>query len=214
MSNFSKKWQKKDQVATRRIGGIFGSPPPLKPQIDRAVREINALVSRLDQTEAKIKARDDSIFSRVVSSVQKGDREHASIYANELSEIRRVGQMATGAKLALEQVVLRLTTITDLGDVAAILAPTIAVVKGVGQGLSSLLPNAEGEISEISSLLSSTLVEAGSVGGVSLNFKAANQEAERVLEEAATVAEQRMAESFPEVPAAVQRESEEGDLAA
>ena len=108
---------------------------------------------------------------------------------------------------------LRLTTITDLGDVAALLAPTIAVVKGVGQGLSSLLPNAEGEISEISSLLSSTLIEAGSVGGVSLNFKVANQEAERVLEEAATVAEQRMAESFPEVPVAAQQDHEEEGLA-
>ncbi|MDA4129065.1 MAG: Snf7 family protein [Thaumarchaeota archaeon] len=214
MSNFSKNWQKNtDEGVSRKFGGLFRNPPPLKPQIDRGVREINMLVSRLDQTEAKIKARDESIFKHVVSATQKGDRAHATIYANELSEIRKVGQMVTGAKLALEQVVLRLTTLTDLGDIAATLAPTIAVVRSVGQGLGNLLPNAQGEINEISSLLSSTLVEAGSVGGISLNFEVANEEARRVLEEAEIVAEQRMTETFPEIPALVQREPEEEGLA-
>jgi division protein CdvB (Snf7/Vps24/ESCRT-III family) len=209
--SFSKNWQKKEQVSPSvRFGGMFKAEKPLRPEIDRAVREINTLVARLDQTESKMKSRDDTIFQKVVSATQKGDRAHASIYANELAEIRKVGQMVTGAKLALEQMVLRLTTLTELGDIAATLAPTIAVVRGVGVSLGDLLPNAQGEINEISSLLSTTLVEAGSVGGVSLNFEAANQEAERVLEEAAEVAEQRMAQSLPEVPVTVQQQEQQG----
>lgn len=63
-----------------------------------------------------------------------------------------------------------------------------------------VLPEAEGEIGEISSLLSSILVDAGQVGGYSLNFEAANEDAEKVLAEAAAVAEQRMKEKFPDIP--------------
>lgn len=164
----------------------------------------------LGQAEAKVKARDETIFSKVVYALQRADREHASIYANELSEVRKVGTTVSGAKLALEQVTLRLRTITDLGDVAATLAPTIAVVRGVGQGLGTLLPNAQGELSEISSLLSATLTEAGSVGGTSLNFEAANDEAEQVLQEASNVAYQNMEEQYPRLPISRRNEEQEG----
>jgi division protein CdvB (Snf7/Vps24/ESCRT-III family) len=76
----------------------------------------------------------------------------------------------------------------------------MSVIRSVRQGLVSVLPEAEGEIGEISSLLSSVLVDAGSVGGYSLNFEAANEDAEKVLAEAAAVAESRMKEKFPEIP--------------
>ncbi len=214
MSGFSKNWEKKqDKGNGRGLGNLLRNPPPMRPQIDQANREIALLLARLDQASARIKSRDEAIFAKVVSAVQKGDREHAGIYATELTQIRRVGTTVTGARLALEQVSLRLNTITDLGDVAATIAPTIAVVKGVGVGLGSIIPNAQGELEEISSLLSSTLVEAGTVAGGSFNFQAANSEAEQVLEEAASVAYQRMEKQFPEVPAEARQNEEEEGLA-
>jgi division protein CdvB (Snf7/Vps24/ESCRT-III family) len=76
----------------------------------------------------------------------------------------------------------------------------MAVIRNVKQGLVGVLPEAESEIGEISGLLSSILVDAGTVGGYSLNFEAANEDAERILAEASAVAEQRMKEKFPEVP--------------
>ena len=212
---FSSGWEKKQSP---RKGGGFGSffrnPPPIKPQLDRATRDIGILISRLDQAESRIKERDESIFRRVVDALRRGDNDHASMYANELSEVRNLGKTVSSARLALEQVSLRLKTITDLGDVAATLAPTIAVVRGVGQGLGGVLPNAEGELNEISSLLSSTLVEAGTVKGTTLNFGAANEEAERVLDEASAVAESRMTERFPAVPVAMRDEDETEGLTA
>jgi len=213
---FSGGWGKKDDAGNRKgFGALLRNPPPVKPQLDRAVRDIGILILKLDQADARVRERDQTIFRRVVAALQSGDKEHASMFANELSEVRKVGKTVTGAKLALEQVSLRLKTITDLGEVAATLAPTIAVVKGVGIGLGTIVPGAQGELNEISSLLSSTLVEAGTVGGTSLNFGAASEEAERVLVEASTVADQRMAEQFPEVPAAEpQRNEEEEGLAA
>ena len=111
-------------------------------------------------------------------------------------QLQRVG----GRQRPAEQITLRLNTITELGDIVVTLTPAMSVIRSVRQGLVSVLPEAEGEIGEISGLLSSILVDAGTVGGYSLNFEAANEDAEKVLAEAAAVAESRMKEKFPEIP--------------
>lgn len=166
----------------------------------------------MDGAVNRIRQRDEAIFDKVVASLAKHDNEHASVYANELSEVRKMGKVVAQAQLALEQIVLRLGTITDLGEVAVTLAPAITVIRSMKQGLSSALPEADREIGEISGLLSGILVDAGSVGGVSLNFDVANEDAQKVLEEAAAVAEQRISESFPEVPAGVGEQRQREDL--
>ena len=122
------------------------------------------------------------------------------MFANELAELRKMNKMVTQSKLALEQIVLRLNTVTELGEVVMTLAPATSVVRNLRQGLSGIMPEAEGEMSEISGLLSGILVDAGSVSGTSLNFETANEEAELALAEAAAVAEARMRERFPTSP--------------
>ena len=176
------------------------SPGPLKPRLDLATRQIQVQIAKLDATSTKLRERDSSIFNKVVGSLQKHDSQHASVFANELAEVRKMNKMVTQAKLAMEQIVLRLNTITELGDIVVTLAPAMAVIRNVKQGLVGVLPEAEGEIGEISGLLSSILVDAGTVGGYTLNFEAANEDAEKVLAEASAVAEQRMKEKFPEIP--------------
>lgn len=176
------------------------NPGPLKPRLDLAIRQIQVQVAKLDATSTKLRERDSQIFNKVVSSLQKHDTQHASVFANELAEIRKMNKMVTQAKLALEQIVLRLNTITELGDIVVTLTPAMSVIRNVKQGLVGVLPEAESEIGEISGLLSSILVDAGTVGGYSLNFEAANEDAERILAEASAVAEQRMKERFPEIP--------------
>ena len=201
MSQFASKWEKSNTAGiTSRVRESVKNPGPLKPRLDLAVRQIQVQVAKLDATSAKLRERDASIFNKIVSSIQKHDSQHASVYANELAEIRKMNRMVTQAKLALEQITLRLNTITELGDIVVTLTPAMSVIRSVRQGLVSVLPEAEGEIGEISGLLSSILVDAGTVGGYNLNFEAANEDAEKVLAEAAAVAEQRMKEKFPEIP--------------
>jgi division protein CdvB (Snf7/Vps24/ESCRT-III family) len=201
MSAFAGKWEKQNnQGFGDRVKDSVRNPGPMKPRLDLAVRQIQVQVAKLDATSTKLRERDNSIFGKVVSSLQKHDTQHASVYANELAEIRKMNKMVTQAKLALEQIVLRLNTITELGDIVVTLSPAMAVMRNVQQGLGGIMPEAEGEIGEISGLLSSILVDAGTVGGQSLNFEAANEDAEKILSEASAVAEQRMKEKFPEIP--------------
>ena len=197
-----------------RLRGTVRPPTPLKSQIEQANRQIRLLISQLDGTVNRIRQRDSTIFKNVVASLAKHDMQHAAVYANELSEIRKMGKMVTQAQLAMEQISLRLGTITDLGEIANTLAPAVSVIKNMKEGLSNALPDADREISEISGLLSSVLVDASTSGGISLNFDAANEDAQRVLEEAAAVAEQRMKDSFPEIPVGVFSQDEGEGLTA
>jgi len=212
---FSDKWQdnKKGPGFMSRIRDTVNPPTPIKVRIDTASRQIKVLITQLDGAVNRIRQRDEAIFAKVVSSLAVHDNEHASVYANELSEVRKMGKVVAQAQLALEQIVLRLGTITDLGEVAMTLAPAITVIKSMKQGLSGALPEADREIGEISGLLSGILVDAGSVGGVSLNFDVANEDAQKVLDEAAAVAEQRISESFPEIPAGISGHERQEDLA-
>ncbi len=202
---FSSKWERKEQGPgiLGRLKDSVKAPSPLKPQIEQANRQIRLLISQLDNAINKIKQRDSTIFRSVVANLAKHDTQHAAVYANELSEVRKMGKMVTQAQLALEQISLRLGTITDLGEIATTLAPAVAVIRSMKESLSIALPEADREIGEISGLLSSVLVDAGASTGLSLNFDAANEDAQKVLDEAAAVAEQRMREGFPEIPAGV-----------
>ena len=173
---------------------------PLKPKLEMASRQIQIQVAKLDQATSKLKEKDASIFSKIVSSMQRNDTTRASMLANELSEVRKMSNVVTQAKLALEQLNLRLNTIQDLGDIASTLTPAISVIKGVQPGLINLVPDAEREIGEISSLLSGILVDAGQIDGGQLSFEPNSDEAEKVIEEASAIVEERMRTKFPDVP--------------
>jgi len=207
MSTFAERWVKSNQPGIRdRVREAIRPAGPLKPRLEQAVRQIQVQIAKLEATAAKLRERDQAIFNKVVTALQKHDTQHASVFANELAEVRKLNRMITQAKYALEQIVLRLNTIQELGDIVVTLTPAMAVIKSIKSGLVSVLPEAESEINEISSLLSSILVDAGQLGGYTLNFEAANEDAEKILAEASAIAEQRMKEKFPELPTPVKSE--------
>jgi division protein CdvB (Snf7/Vps24/ESCRT-III family) len=204
LSNFGNKWVREQKPGMGdKVKEAIKPSGPLKPRLEDAVRAIQTQVARLDATCTKLKERDAAIFNKVVTAIQKHDTQHASVYANELAEVRKMNKMVTSSRLALEQIVLRLNTVTELGDIVVTLAPAMSVIRSVKTGIISVLPEAEREINEISGLLSSILVDAGQTSGASLNFEVANEDAEKILAEASAVAEQRMKERFPELPTGV-----------
>lgn len=205
MSQFTNNWEKKKTAGLgERLRGRFNNPGPLKPRLDALVHQIQIVMAKLDGSMAKIRDRDAQLFAKTVAAVQKHESQRASMFANELAEVRKVGKMVTQSRLALEQIVLRLNTITEMGDIVTTLAPATSIVRNIKQDIVGVMPDAEGEMGEVSSLLSGILVDAGSIGGYTMNFETANEEAERALSEAAAVAESRMKEKFPDIPQSVQ----------
>ena len=199
---FSKKWESKrdDQPFTYRIKEAVKPPGPLKPRIDFATRRIELQVQKLDQATERFSQRDKTIFARIVDAYSKHDSSRANVFANELAEIRKMERLIMNARLALEQIVLRLRTVSELGDVVSTLGPAVGVLRSVRAGLVSVFPEAESELGEIGNMLSGIMIEAGQGSGMTLNFDTVNEDAGKILNEAATVAEQRIKDKFPELP--------------
>jgi len=199
---FAKKWEtrREEQPFTNRIKDAVKPPGPLKPRLDFAVRRIELQVQKLDQATDRFSQRDKAIFARIVDAYTKHDTARANIFANELSEVRKMERLIINARLALEQIVLRLRTVSELGDVVSTLGPAVGVLRSVKAGLVSVFPEAESELGEIGNMLSGIMIEAGQGSGMTLNFDSVNEDASKILNEAATVAEQRIKEKFPDLP--------------
>ncbi len=199
---FAKKWDnKRDEPGLiKNIEGVFRPPAPLKPRLDFAVRRIELQVQKLDQATDRFTQRDKTIFARIVDAYTKHDTARANVFATELAEVRKMERLIINARLALEQIVLRLRTVSELGDVVSTLGPAVGVLRSVRSGLTSVFPEAENELGEIGNLLSGIMIEAGQGSGMTLNFDNVNEDASKILTEAATVAEQRIKEKFPDLP--------------
>lgn len=201
-ARFAKKWEERqgEQPLTERIKEAVRPPGPLKPRLDFAVRRIELQVQRLDNATERFSKRDKSIFAKIVDAYTKHDMPRANVFANELAEIRKMEKMIMHARLALEQIVLRLRTVSELGDVVSTLGPAVSVLRSVKAGMANVFPEAERELGQIGNLLSGIIVDAGQSTGLTINFESANEDAQKILTEAATVAEQKIKEKFPELP--------------
>lgn len=202
---FAKRWESKreEQPFSNKLKEAVRPPGPLKPRLDFAVRRIELQVQKLDQATERFDQRDKTIFARIVDAYTKHDTARANVFASELAEIRKMEKLIINARLALEQIVLRLRTVSELGDVVSTLGPAVGVLRSVRAGLVSVFPEAESELGEIGNMLSGIMIEAGQGSGMTLNFDTVNEDATKILTEAATVAEQRVKDKFPELPAGI-----------
>ncbi len=202
---FAKRWEESQnqQPFTTRVKEALRPPGPLKPRLDMAIRRIELQVQRLDQAGERFSERDKKIFARIVAAYTKHDMARANVFANELAEIRKMEKMIMHGRLALEQIVLRLRTVSELGDIVTTLAPAVGVLRTVKNGMASIFPEAERELGQIGNLLNGIIIDAGQSTGLSINFEAVNEDAQKILNEAASVAEQKIKDKFPELPAGV-----------
>jgi len=202
---FGKRWEDKrsEQPLTDRIKEAVKPPGPLKPRLNMAVRRLDLQIQKLDQAGERFSKRDQSIFARIVDAYTKHDMARANVFASELAEIRKMEKMIMHARLALEQIGLRLRTVSELGDVVSTLGPAVSVLRAVKSGMANMFPEAERELGQIGDILSGIIMEAGQSTGFSMNFETTNEDAQKILTEAAAVAEQKIKEKFPELPAGI-----------
>lgn len=185
---------------------------PLKSKIELAIRRIEAQVQYLQSAQSRFTDRDKYLFSKVVDAYQKNQHQRANVFANELAELRKMAGFMMNSELALERVVLRLRTVSQLGNVVVNLAPATRVLDSVRSGIAGVLPNAERELEAVGMMLNDIMVEAGQTTGIAPDIEVAGEDARKILDEAATVAEQRMKEKFPELPLLKQPQEYQEDL--
>ena len=206
MSKFPKEWEGRSGIKA-----ALRPQKSLRSRLEFAIRRIDTQSHAIEGTMNRLRERDRGLFSKVVGAYSKHDAQRANVYANELAEMRKMASFMMGAKLALERVVLRLSTVTQLGNAAVTLAPAVKVLRNVQTGIAGILPGAEQELGMVATLLDEIIIEAGQTTGVGFDFEAAGEDATKILEEAAVVAEQRMKEKFPELPTALKAPPEHAE---
>ena len=201
MPNFDKTWARQEtQSVTGKLREAVKPQGALKPRIQTAVNKLQVQISKMDSMLTKLHERDAQLFQRVVTAMQQHDTSTSRVLSNELAEIRKVTKMLGNARMSLEQVQLRLTTIHDLGDAMVAIGPAMSTMKGLKSSLGRFMPEADAELNAMSQTLNGLMMDSLAGDSFSMESDASSEETEKILQEASAVAEQQIGEKFPSVP--------------
>ncbi len=203
MISFSGKWNvlKKGDALSQKFMGTVKPEAPLKNRLDSAQKKLQLQISRLGEIDNKLKIKHDAIFEKIVDSKKSNNETYAKVYANELSEIRKMKNMVSNAKLSMEQVQLRLNTVSELGDVVVTLSPCMTLIKGLSTSLGDMMPSAAASMQDLSNMLGdivsgSSVTHDGSMGIT----ETTSSDALSILKEAESVVEGNIRSNMPEPP--------------
>ena len=201
MPNFDKTWARQEtQGITGKIHDAVKPQGALKPRIQNAVNKLQVQISKMDSMLGKLRERDAQLFKRIVTAMQNHDASASRVLSNELAEIRKVTKMLGNARMALEQVQLRLTTIHDLGDAMVAIGPAMSTMKGLKSSLGRFMPEADSELNAMTQTLNGLMMDSLAGDAFNMESDISSEETDKILQEASAVAEQQIGDKFPSVP--------------
>jgi len=201
MPNLSTKWSKQPQPSiTEKINDTIKPKGALKPRVQEGIKKLQAQIKKLDSMLTNLQERDAKLFQRIVDATQNHDVQTSKVLGNELAEVRKVTKILSSARIALEQIELRLITFNDLGDTVVAIMPTMGLMKNLKSSLGKVMPGAEQEIGQMAEMLGGFMTESFSGDAAFGMDETTNAESESILKEAAAVAESSTGQMFPSVP--------------
>ena len=201
MSNLQNKWSKQPQpTITEKINDTIKPKGALKPRVENGIKKLRLQIKKLDSMLTNLQDRDAKLFQRIVEATQNHDTQTSKVLGNELAEVRKVTKILSSARIALEQIELRLTTFNDLGDTVVAIMPTMGLMKNLKSSLGKVMPGAEQEIGQMAEMLGGFMTESFSGEAAFGTDETMTAESESILKEAAAVAESSAGQMFPSVP--------------
>ncbi len=185
---------------------FFRRSPPLKDALDDTILRLSQQKKKLDLLGCKLKARERSLFDSCTTALAKKDSERAKIFSNELTEIKKINKTVNSGILLLEQLIIRMETIREVGSTFAQLRPTLEVVKEISCHLSEVMPEVSNELSHIGSILDEAMVGM-SIDTVQDSAVRIPESlvGDQIIEEASDLLKSRIEEEIP-VPPIVERQ--------
>jgi division protein CdvB (Snf7/Vps24/ESCRT-III family) len=173
---------------------------PLKPRLDAVAKKIKVQIDKVEEICGINRLKANDIFTKLMIAIKDNSIQHSTLLSSELSRTRQVSRVLLVSSLGLEKLVSKLSSTSDFADVVTVLSPAMSIVKNLRSSLTPYIPEMEIELGLISELLSGILVDAGQVGGFTINFETANEQAARIIKEVSDVADQKMEVDFPKLP--------------
>lgn len=201
MSNLQNKWNRQQKSGiSDKIGDALNPKGALKPKIQNGIKKLQAQIVKLDSMLIILNKRDSKLFKRIVEATQSHDVNTSRVLSKELVEVRKTTKILSNARIALEQIELRLTTYHDLGDTVVTIMPTINLMKNLKSALVKFMPSADKEINQMAQMLGGFMTDSFSSDATFGMDETTNSESEKILQEAATVAESSVGTRLPSTP--------------
>ena len=197
----SNSWNKVGGNITQSVINKIKPETPIKNKIDLAQKKIEFQILKLDGINEKLKKKHDMIFEKIVNAQKNNQTGYAQAYAVELAQVRKMKNMISGAKLSIEQINLRLSTVSELGDVVVTLSPCMAIIRGLAPSLKGIMPEASASMQDLSQILGDVMSGSSLNMGDSLSVAAeTNSDTLAILEEAHNVIAGQTKSTIPEIP--------------
>ena len=198
----SNSWNKTDgESISQKVISKVKPDEPLKNKIDFAQRKLQSQISKLEVINEKLKRKHDMIFEKIVNAQRNNRNIYAQAYAGELTQVRKMKNMISGAKLSMEQVKLRLDTVSELGDVVVTLSPCMSIIKGLSPSLSGIMPEANASMTDLSQILGDVMSGSSITGGDNVSVsQETNDDSLAILEEAHNVIAGQTKTAIPDIP--------------
>lgn len=198
----SNSWNKTDGISiSQKVISKVKPDEPLKNKIDFAQKKLQFQISKLEGINEKLGKKHDFIFEKIVNAQRNNKTGYAQAYAGELAQVRKMKNMVGGAKLSMEQVKLRLDTVSELGDIVVTLSPCMSIIKGLAPSLNGIMPEANASMQDLSAILGDVMSGSSVNTGDSMNISTeTNADTLAILEEAHSVIVGQTKQSIPDIP--------------
>jgi len=198
------------------FNSIFHRNPPLTDDLlFFTTRRLEIQSEKLKLATTKLHERENVLLDECKAAILQGRKESATIYANEIAEIRKLLRVISHTELTMEQVILRLQTIKELNPILNDLKTVLNMTQKASKQLTKIMPEISNEMKELSNVVSAMLstTELSSTPPIPSPMKI-DTATKEILQESSEVAEEILKESLPEPPLGITAERTENVEAA
>ena len=202
MDYITKNWRevKNNLNLSQKFLGKIKPQTALKNKINDAEKKMECQILRLEQVHNKLKQNHDHIFKKIVDAKLIRNESSARTFAIELQEIRKVKNKIAEAKLAMEQIKIRLGTVSELGDIVITLSPCMSLIKGLAPSISSFMPQINASMQDLPNMFEDLLSNSSlSLDSMTTPYQG-NSDTKAILQEAHNVLEGKTRNTMPEPP--------------
>jgi division protein CdvB (Snf7/Vps24/ESCRT-III family) len=152
-------------------------------------------ISKLDVKISKIKEREETLFNKVVDAMKSHDIAHTKNWSVQLARLRKNQLTLNQARIALEQVSMRISTIHVLSEIMETLEPAMSPVKGLKSDFEISVPSTDTELNYMQMLTNSILSDSNQnneidIIGMNIGELSEKDDIGHIINEASEVAEE------------------------
>ena len=201
MGYIAKNWREvKNGILSQKFLDKVRPEARLKNKMYDAGKKMESQILRLEQTHAKLKQNYDHVFKKIVDAKLIRNESRARTYAIELQEIKKAKNKIAEAKLAMEQIKLRLSTVSELGDIVVTLSPCMSLIKGLAPSISTLMPQMHTSMEDLTNMFGDMLTDSSLSQESMTPIHQGNTDTDAILQEAHDVIEGKTRTAMPEPP--------------